>query len=66
MPKRDVFLSTMDNIQATYDNDVVGNVALQVAARQEELANRLAQRDQQSGRQPNRVNNSSTTVENQS
>ncbi|KAI4194748.1 MAG: hypothetical protein LQ350_007609 [Teloschistes chrysophthalmus] len=40
MPSRAVFLATMDNIHTTYDNDVVGNIALQAAAKKEEMERR--------------------------
>ncbi|KAL8773063.1 MAG: hypothetical protein Q9194_004451 [Teloschistes cf. exilis] len=40
MPNRAVFLDTMNNINTTYNNDVVGNNALQAAAKKEEMERR--------------------------
>ncbi|KAL9583672.1 MAG: hypothetical protein Q9203_004978 [Teloschistes exilis] len=40
MPNKAVFLDTMNNINTTYNNDVVGNNALQAAAKKEEMERR--------------------------
>lgn len=40
MPNRAVSFSTMNDIEPTYKNDVVGNHALQAAAKKEEMERR--------------------------